>query len=188
MMKKHLPAIATLLISTFWGSQAFASCADLGCTRIRFSYTSPCSNSSNQELVASRPSIKSTLQPLNIVPALLWGIDANVTWKSEPQLVAQSGSMQDAVNFIHRLRKEGRIEIGTNNTYYFGNVRGQHVKIGTTKSGRGLFSNWVFLTEMPAYSGYGFRVVGSNSYEFLGVTVNGRHTKCPGSCPVLNAK
>lgn len=189
MMKKHLPAIATLLISTFWGPQAFANSADLGCTRARFSYTSPCSNSSNQKLVASRSSMKPTLQSLNIPAALPWVIHANnVTWKSEPQLVAQSGSMQDAVNFIHRLRKEERIEIGTDNTYYFGDVRGQHVRIGTTKSGRGPYSNWVTLTEMPADSGYSFRVVGSNSYVFLGVRVNGRYTMCPGRCPALNAK
>ena len=161
--RKHLTAVATFLIATLWGSQSLPGRAD----NIR---------------------IKSTLQPLNALSALPQDIDKNnSTWKSEPQLVAQSGSMQDAVNFIHRLRKEGKIEIGTDNTYYFGDVQGRHLKIGTTGSGMGPYSNWVILTEMPADSGYGFRVVGDNSYEFLGVRVNGQYTHCPGSCPILNA-
>ena len=116
MINKYLPTISIFIVSTFcvlW-HHAFANSSDLGRTIARFSCTSPCSNSNNQKLATLSSSMKPTLHQLNNQPAIQRAI--NITQKSEPQLVAQSGSMQDAVDFIHRLKKEGKIEIGTDNT------------------------------------------------------------------------
>lgn len=188
--EKGLSTVLTFVISTFLGASALAKNPNCGYLGIRSSCQSGQDFTRSQELLARRLTAKSVFQLLNQSPIQVWAAGGDsLLRKTESQLIAQfGGSMQDAVDFIHSLRTKGKIRIGTDNTYYFGDRRRDHVKIGTTKSGRGIYSNWVILTEMPSRNGFGFRVVGSNSYELLGVYVNGKLTSCPGRCPVLNAK
>ena len=113
----------------------------------------------------------------------------SINQKPSSYLIAQfGGSRQVAVNFIHSLRKKGSIKVGTDNTYIFGDVRGDHVRIGTTASGRGPYSNWVVLTEMPSRNGFSFRAVGSASYQLHGTIVNGKFMLCSSSCPVYSVR
>ena len=97
--------------------------------------------------------------------------------------IAQNRHIQNAVNVIHKLRQEGKITVGTDDTKIFGQRR-----VSTTKSGRGPYSNWVTITIIPEDRGYNFVAIGENAYRLHSIYANGSSTLCPSNCPVYSGQ
>lgn len=97
--------------------------------------------------------------------------------------IAQNSDIQSAVNVIHQLRRERKITVGIDDTKIFGQLR-----VSTTKSGRGSYSNWITITIIPENRGYNFVAIGENSYRLHSIYANGESTLCPSNCPVYSGQ